>query len=153
MPNRALAFGALFLLTGCVHGAALKCAQSPSDHAEIERTVHAMYDALRAGEAAAFKRVTTATFYSYDGGKRYDGAELVNVIRDAHASGTQFIWSLGPMDTKRQCDVAWLTWENVGSVGKPPEVKPVRWLESAVLVREDGRWKIDFFHSHRATAK
>jgi hypothetical protein len=32
-------------------------------------------------------------------------------------------------------------------------VKPVRWLESAVLVRRTGQWKVDFFHSQRAAAK
>ena len=112
-----------------------------------------MYDALRADDAEAFKRVTTATFYAYDGGERYDGTALVDFIRNAHASGTRITWSLGPMDTKRRCDVAWSAWENVGSVGKPPEIKPVRWLESAVFVRQDGHWKIDFFHSHRAAAK
>jgi len=94
--------------------------------------------------------VTTSSFYSFDGGKRYLGTELVDVVRDAQARGVQLNWSVGALDTDRGCDVAWSAWENVGSAGVPPDVKSVRWLESAVLVRQDGGWKIDFFHSQRA---
>lgn len=108
-----------------------------------------MYDALRTGDIAAFRRVTTARFYSYDGGNRYDGVALAELVRDARAKGTQIIWSVGELDTQVACDVAWSQWENKGSVGRPPQFKPVRWLESAVFVREGGQWKIDFFHSHR----
>lgn len=153
MHRHCLAIGALALLTGCAHVPRPRCAESPGDAAAIERTVHAMYDALRADDSEAFRRVTTAAFYSFDGGERFDGTALVDAIRKAHAAGTQITWSVGPMHTKFQCDVAWSAWENVGSVGKPGEAKPVRWLESAVFVRAAGRWKIDFFHSHRATAR
>ena len=45
--------------------------------------------------------------------------------------------------------MAWAAWENSGSAGDSTNLKPVRWLESAVLVKNDGIWKIDFFHSTR----
>ena len=146
----AVAGVAALALSGCAHGAAPKCPASPGAEAEIEQAVHAFYDALRADDAAAFRRVTTARFYSFDGGNRYDGTALVDLVRDARAKGTQLNWSVGPLDTQRRCDIAWTAWENVGSAGTPPDIKPVRWLESAVLVHQDGQWKIDFFHSHRA---
>lgn len=140
-------------VSGCTHAVAPACPSSPRAEAEIEQTVYAFYDALRVDDAAAFRRVTTTRFYSFDGGKRYDGTALVDLVRHAHAQGIQLKWSVRPLDTQRKCDVAWSAWDNVGSVGTPPDVKPVRWLESAVLVHQDGQWKIDFFHSHRATAK
>ena len=97
--------------------------------------------------------MTTPRFYAFDGGDRYDGTALVDFVRTAHAKGVTLNWSIGRLDTQRRCDIAWSAWVNSGSVGTLPELKPVRWLESAVLVHRDGRWKIDFFHSHRATAK
>ena len=72
------------------------------------------------------------------------------MIVEALDEGVEINWNLGPMDTKVRCDVAWSQWENTGSAGTPPKVNPVSWLESAVLVHEGGRWKIDFFHSQRA---
>ena len=140
-------------LAGCAHAASPTCPASPRAEAEIERTVHGFYQALRTDDIAAFRRVTTARFYSFDGGARYDGIALAELIRDARAAGRQFNWSVGPLDTQRRCSVAWTAWQNSGSAGPAREVKPVKWLESAVLVHDGGAWKIDFFHSHRATAK
>ena len=146
------AFAAAVSAAGCAHVGPRTCYASPNANAEIERTVHAFFDALRNADRVEFRRLTTTSFSSFDGGKRFAGTELVDLVRDAHARGVQLNWSLGPLDTEIGCNVAWTNWENVGSAGVPPDVKPVRWLESAVLVRRDGTWKIDFFHSARAAA-
>jgi hypothetical protein len=116
----------------------------------IDATVRQFFQALRTEDNAAFERVTTTSFYSFDVGKRFSGTELLNLVRDAHARGVQLNWSIGPLDTKVGCNMAWAAWENVGSAGIPPNVRPVRWLESAVLVPQSGVWKIEFFHSTRA---
>jgi len=147
------ALAAAIMLTGCAHGGQPNCPASPPASSEIKRTVDAFFEALRKEDKLAFQGLTTTSFYSFDGGERYPGTELVEVVRDAHAQGVQLNWSIGPLDTKLRCDVAWSAWENVGSAGIPPDVRPVRWLESAVLVRQNGSWKIDFFHSHRAAEK
>ena len=138
------------MLTGCTHLNHSVCVASPQAKADIESTVQAFFQALRTDDNAAFQRVTTTSFYSFDGGKRFVGTELLDVVRDAHARGVQLKWSVGPIDTQLGCDVAWSAWENVGSAGIPPKVTPVRWLESAVLVRENAEWKVDFFQSQRA---
>lgn len=147
----SLALAAALVLAGSAHAG--QCPAPSLARSEIEQTVHAFFDALRKEDEAAFKRLTTASFYSFDAGKRFAGTALVDVVRDAHARGVQLNWSIGPLDTNLRCDVAWSAWENVGGAGVPPDVRPVRWLESAVLVREDGTWKIDFFHSQRAAEK
>lgn len=142
----------VLIFAGGVSARSSDCQGSPSN-GEIERTVHAFFDSLRKEDKTAFKRLTTETFYAFDGGERYAGTALVDVVRDAHAKGVELVWSIGPLDTKFRCDVAWSAWENTGSSGVPPAIKPVRWLESAVLIRQNGRWKIDFFHSQRAISK
>ena len=97
-----------------------------------------------------FETLTTPSMYSFDVGERFEGEGLAKVIIKALADGVEINWNLGEMDTKVRCDVAWSAWENTGSACMPPDIKPLRWLESAVLVHQDGRWKIDFFHSQRA---
>ena len=148
-----LALAAAILVTGCTHARQSDCPAQLQASSEIKRTVDAFFDALRNEDKVALQRLTTPSFYSFDGGERYSGSELVDVVRDAHARGVQLNWSIGPLDTKLRCDAAWSAWENVGSAGIPPAIRPVRWLESAVLVRQNGSWKIDFFHSHRAAEK
>lgn len=117
---------------------------------EVEQTIHDFFAALRGEGEVPFESLTTPSMYSYDVGARFEGRELADAVIEALGSGVEINWTLGPMDTKLACDVAWSAWENTGSAGTPPDVEPVRWLESAVLVHRDGRWKIDFFHSQRA---
>lgn len=143
----ALAVAAMFASSAYAQST---CPAPSEARAEIEHTAHAFFDALRKEDRPALQRLTTTSFYAFDAGRRFAGTELIDVVRDAHAKGVELNWTIGPLDTKLSCDVAWTAWENVGSVGVPPDVRPVRWLESAVLVHQDGRWKIDFFHSQRA---
>jgi hypothetical protein len=149
-PRYLAGFAATSMLAGCEHVGGSACVASPQATTEIENTVHALFDALRNDDKASFQRLTTTSFYAFDGGKRYAGTELVDLVRDAHARGIQLNWSIGPLDTKIRCDVAWSAWENFGSAGPPTQVKAIRWLESAVLVHQGRSWKIDFFHSQRA---
>lgn len=148
-----LVLATTLLMTGCAHARQPGCPVPVNARAEIDRTIHDFFDALRKDDEASFKRLTTESFYSFDVGKRFDGTELAETVRDAHARGVQINWSIGPIDTKLSCDVAWSAWENVGSAGIPPDLRPVRWLESAVIILENGSWKIDFFHSQRASEK
>lgn len=145
-----LVLATTLVLAGCAHAGQPNCPAPVNARAEIDRTIHDFFDALRMDDDASFKRLTTESFYSFDVGKRFEGTELADAVQDAHAQGVQINWSIGPIDTRLSCDVAWSAWENVGSAGVPPELQPVRWLESAVVVRENGSWKIDFFHSQRA---
>ncbi|WP_298305744.1 hypothetical protein [uncultured Erythrobacter sp.] len=144
------AFVAALVLSNGAHAKSPACPDPETARAEVEQTISQFFDALRGEGELSYADLTTANMYSFDVGQQFDGPALAKVIEDAFAQGVEINWSLGPMDTKVRCDVAWSQWENTGSAGVPPEVRPVRWLESAVLVHEGGRWKIDFFHSQRA---
>lgn len=143
---------AAFALPHSVAAQSPQCPDPAQARADVEQAIRDFFDALRGKEGVPFESVTTPSMYSFDVGERFEGRALADVIIQALGEGVEINWSLGPMDTKVRCDVAWSAWENTGSAGTPPNVNPVRWLESAVLVYEDGRWKIDFFHSQRAVS-
>jgi hypothetical protein len=152
----ALATGLLF--TQCLQAETTRpppaqCSASETAKAEVEQTIRDFFDTLRGEGELTFEDVTTPTMYSFDVGQRFEGRALADLIAEVLADGVELNWSLGPMDTKVSCNVAWSQWVNTGSAGTPPNVNPVSWLESAVLVYRDGRWKIDFFHSQRARAE
>ena len=117
---------------------------------DVEQTIRDFFDALRGEGSVPFATLTTPSMYSFDVGERFEGDGLAKVIIQALADGVEINWNLGEMDTKVRGEVAWSAWQNTGSAGTPPNVKPMRWMESAVLVHQDGRWKIYFFHSQRA---
>ena len=141
---------AALLVAPAAHANPSSCPDHTQARADVEQTIRDFFVALRGEGDVSFEDVTTSSMYSFDVGQRFEGRELADVIIEALGEGVEINWTLGPMDTEVRCNVAWSQWENTGSAGTPPEVRPVRWLESAVLVYEDGRWKIDFFHSQRA---
>jgi len=136
-----------------VQAQATECPDPATATVDVEQTIRDFFVALRGEGDVSVYDLTTNSMYSYDVGERFERGALADVIIKALQDGVEINWNLGPMDIKVRCDVAWSAWENVGSAGTPPDIRPAGWLESAVLVHEDGRWKIDFFHSQRARPK
>lgn len=137
--------------SGCAHTPANACAGSSADAATVAQTIKAYYAALAADDAAAAEQLTSPSFYAYDVGKRFTGPELSATIRQIHQQGTVLQWNIGSIDTHFDCNIAWAAWENVGAAGPAAQLKPARWLESAVLQRHRGKWLLEFLHSTRAT--
>ncbi|MCF7962955.1 MAG: nuclear transport factor 2 family protein, partial [Pirellula sp.] len=46
-------------------------------------------------------------------------------------------------------NVAWVSYWNKAEIRRESGLRTVVWLESAVIVREDDRWKIQLLHSTR----
>lgn len=120
------------------------------DPAAVADTLSEMYAALSVDDAARFGAVTAPGFYSFDVGKRFDGMELAELVKTAHAAGGQYVWTVNEPQVRVVCDFAWITYVNQGSATKAGVTTPVTWLESAVLHHDGKRWRIDFFHSTRA---
>ncbi|TFI56713.1 nuclear transport factor 2 family protein [Sphingomonas parva] len=128
-------------------GSAPRSCSSEADLESVAATVRAFYDALARDDGAAVRGLTTETFYAFEIGKRYSGPELSKLIADAHASGRIMQWNIGTVDARIDCSVAFAAWENVGAAGTAARLEPRAWLESALLVRREGRWRIDMLHS------
>ena len=125
---------------------------SPSPDPEQARVVEVMrtfYAAATNDDLAKFHSVVTRDFYSFDGGKRFSGDELMELIKGAHASGKVFVWAVTKPEVHIHGDAAWIAYVNEGSVKDASGTKNVTWLESAFLRKENQNWRIEFFHSTR----
>lgn len=123
------------------------CSSSPSARDEVADTVRAFFEALARDDDTEVGRLTTPDFHAFDVGRRFTGPELSRLIADAHRSGRILQWNIGPVDTQVDCNSAFAFWENVGASGTASRLEPRTWLESAYLVRRNGRWAIRFLHS------
>jgi ketosteroid isomerase-like protein len=108
-----------------------------------------MFAAAAADDLARFRAVTTPDFYAFDGGGRFIGDALMDLIKSAHAAGKVYVWTVNEPEVRIQGDVAWITYVNRGSIKDASGTKDLSWLESAVLRKENGTWRIQFFHSTR----
>ncbi len=128
--------------------AAPRCAPADSA-AQVVQTAVDLFAATKAEDAARFRALTTADFHAYDGGKRFDGLGLLDLIKGATAQGRRFDWTVQDTEVHIDCTTATLVYVNRGAVGDVKAMTPMTWLESDMLRWENGRWKIAFLHSTR----
>ena len=140
------------LLLSTIAWANAELAPSPPPGSEERRVIEVMrtfYVAATNDDLEKFHTVVTRDFYSYDGGARFTGDELMELIKKAHAAGKVFVWNVTKPEVRMHGDAAWITYVNEGSVKDASGTKNVTWLESAFLRKENDSWRIEFFHSTR----
>jgi hypothetical protein len=120
-----------------------------SEEARVIEVMRTFYVAATNDDLEKFHSVVTREFYSYDGGARFTGDELMALIKAAHASGKVFVWNVTKPEVRIHGDAAWITYVNEGSVKDASGKKNVTWLESAFFRKEKEDWRIEFFHSTR----
>ncbi len=122
------------------------------DEASAVRTIQDLYAALASDDVDAAGRLFAADFHAFDAGKPFTGPGLLGLVKEARAAGKKFVWNVTSPQTHLACDVAWLAWENRGSITEGANKQEVVWHESAVLRWSGAAWRIAFFHSSRAAA-
>jgi len=126
------------------------CTASAADQTHILNTIDAMFAAAQIDDLTKFRNLADPAFYAYDNGKRFDGDALLNLIRDYHAKGYVFVWTVNHPEVHIDCNTAWVTYVNRGSITDPStRTTPMQWLESVILRKESGNWRILFLHSTR----
>lgn len=124
--------------------------RADTDEAQIVDAMKTMYAAATNDNLAQFNTVAAADFYAFDGGKRFSGDSLMELIKSLHAAGNTYVWTVTEPEVHVAGDIAWITYVNRGSVQDKSSKKNLTWLESAVLRKDAGTWRIHFFHSTRA---
>jgi hypothetical protein len=130
--------------------AASACAPAATAQTDIVAVMDGMFAALRSDNQERLQQLTTPDFYAYDGGMRFTGPAMMDFIKQGHASGKRWVWSITEPEIHVACNLAWITYVNQGSVEDASGRQPLTWLESAVLEYSNARWHIQFVHSTRA---
>lgn len=146
--QRALIALATLALAACANTPGSAPTTCPANaEANVAQTMRDMYAALQADDLTAWHAVTTPDFFAYDVGQRFDGDALINLIKDRHAQGVVFEWTVNDPKVEADCAAALVTYVNTGSVTQTGNKTPRTWLESATLKHDGQRWRIRFFHS------
>jgi hypothetical protein len=142
----------LSLGTWCSQASAAgaKCAPVQTAPMQVADTMSQLLSSMRTEDLDGFEAVTTADFYAYDGGQRFTGRALFELIKQGHAAGKKWQWSVTEPSVHVSCNLAWISYVNRGSVEDASGRQTLAWLESAVLEFDSGQWRIHFVHSTRA---
>ncbi len=147
----AIAALAITALSACAHAAAApaSCPGQNKSIADVAQVMSDMYAALKTDDLQGFRAVTTRDFFAFDGGKRFDGDALMDLVKGLHDKGAIYEWQVNDPKVEVACDMALVTYVNTGSVTDTGATRSLSWLESAMLRHDGQRWRIRFFHSTR----
>jgi ketosteroid isomerase-like protein len=118
-----------------------------TDQNQVTEAMHSFFAAATADDRDKLHAVTTSDFYAFDAGGRFTRDGLMDLIKAAHAEGKVYVWTVNGPEVHISGDIAWITYANQGSRTDASGTKDMNWLESAVLQKEKGVWRIRFFHS------
>jgi ketosteroid isomerase-like protein len=123
--------------------------QTENDRSEVLKAVRAFFNALEAGNNTQFMSIVTPDFYSFEGGTRISGGEILSFIKAQRTAGRSYGWNVSKADVHVIGDTASVAYVNQGSITDSSGTTDQKWLESAFLERQGAGWKIAFLHSTR----
>lgn len=117
------------------------------EQARVIKAVESMYLAAATDDLDLFHRVTAPDYFAFDNGRRFDGDALMRLVKNLHVSGKTYVWSVTEPQVEIFDDTALITYVNRVSVQDESGKKDLTWLESALLRKDNGTWRIRFLHS------
>ena len=123
------------------------------DEEKVIESIRLMFVALENDDVAKFQTVTSPDFYAFDAGERFSGDELMALVKKAHSDGKIYVWKVTEPEVHIDATTAWITYVNRGSLEDKSGKQNLSWLESAVLRKQNGAWRIHFFHSTRVPSQ
>ncbi len=152
------------LLGGIAIGSALACSDRtpgppapavppPEERGLIEgAVVDSLFGAISRFDYDGLRRSVTPEFELVEDTLRMTVEDLIGLVRRFEGHGTMQ-YRFSDLNTRVAGDVAWTTYRNDGAAvftGRAPE--KMAWLETAVLVRRDGTWRVERLQSNPVTA-
>ena len=120
-----------------------------ADQKMVVGAVSTMFAAAGTEDVAKFDSAIAPGFYIFDGGSRFNGEALMELLKKEHAVGKRYEWNVTEPDVHIRGDTAWIAYVNRGSTSDGFGTTIQQWLESAFLQKQGRNWKIVFMHSTR----
>lgn len=90
---------------------------------------------------------TTKDFVLLEAGMVWNNDTLIKRIAPLKSTNFERKNNFTFLSTKQQGDVAWVSYWNQAIINRNGKTSTPKWLESVVLIRASGRWKIQLMHS------
>jgi hypothetical protein len=137
--KKLLVTACLFLFSVSLH------AQSDAD--SIKSAVANFFDGLSEGDIAKMKAHTTTDFQLLEHGEVWNMDTLSFYVSKPRPIGYKRLNSFNFITVNQTGTNAWASYFNTASVSIGEKQQTRKWLESVVLKKENGRWKIQLMHS------
>lgn len=122
-------------------------AQNAAAQQEIQAPVLRFFDAMAAGTEKAVAAEAAPGFSLLENGKVWNIDSLVNSVSKYKGMGITRINRLDFISTEQSGNLAWVSYYNTADLTYKGRQIIMKWLESALLIREKRQWKIKLLHS------
>ena len=121
----------------------------PKDQADVQATVRTMFDALSELDINKMRSCCTTDITILESGKVWnmDTLALRITTRKEKSASFKRLNKLNFLETKISGNTAWVSYNNEAIITYNDKTQTVKWLESVVLIKDKGSWKIALLHS------
>ena len=135
----------IFLILAC-HSSA---AQLKSEETKVQEAITTVFDGIAHANFPEIKSVLADDFILLEHGEVWNQDSVSNIVARVGQKKVKRINMLDFQKTEILGNTAYVYYWNTADISFNNETRRVRWLESAVLIKKNGAWKIQLLHSTR----
>lgn len=117
------------------------------DHPAFQ-AVKELFAAMSKHDGKAMQETATEDFQLLEHGEDWTMEKLVDAVQPKGKPYERKNF-FSQIRARQSGDVVWVSYWNKAEIRRESGLRTVVWLESAVMIREDGRWKVQLMHSTR----
>ncbi len=118
-----------------------------SEKAEVQQVITRFFDALSVTNIPQMKAEVSDDFMLLENGEIWTIDTLANKISRPKPEGYLRQNSFDFLSTKIDKNRAYVYYKNKAEISSKTRNTTIKWLESAILRKEKGRWRMEFMHS------
>ena len=118
-----------------------------SEKAEVQQVITRFFDALSVANIPLMKAEVFDDFMLLENGEIWTIDTLANKISRPKPEGYLRQNSFDFLSTKIDKNRAYVFYKNKAEISSKTRNATIKWLESAILRKEKGRWRMEFMHS------
>lgn len=118
-----------------------------SEKAEVQQVITRFFDALSVTNIPQMKAEVSDDFMLLENGEIWTIDTLANKISRPKPEGYLRQNSFDFLSTKIDRNRAYVYYKNKAEISSKTRNATIKWLESAILRKEKGRWRLEFMHS------
>ena len=118
-----------------------------TEKAEVQQVITRFFDALSVANIPLMKAEVSDDFILLENGEIWTIDTLANKISRPKPEGYLRQNSFDFIETKIEKNRAYVYYKNKAEISSKTRNATIKWLESAILRKEKGRWRMEFMHS------
>ena len=118
-----------------------------SEKAEVQQVITRFFDALSVTNIPQMKAEVSDDFMLLENGEIWTIDTHANKISRPKPEGYLRQNSFDFLSTKIDKNRAYVYYKNKAEISSKTRNATIKWLESAILRKEKGRWRMEFMHS------